>query len=94
MANLYVEIFASKGGSIAMAAVWSDKRCGFDTCMDDTFVLWPHGEIQLKEFHQYLNDQYPCFLFTRQETNDQLHFLRCNGKERICVPVIYSMSVP
>ena len=44
--------------------------------VDDTFVLWPHGEHLLEAFHKHLNSQHPAIQFTKEvESEKQLPFL-------------------
>ncbi|XP_063924731.1 uncharacterized protein LOC135138683 [Zophobas morio] len=44
--------------------------------MDDTFVIWPHGQNALSVFHDHLNSQHPDIQFTMGvETNNCLPFL-------------------
>ena len=33
--------------------------------VDDTFVLWPHGDEALERFHNHINHQHPSIEFTR-----------------------------
>ena len=35
--------------------------------VDDTFVIWPHGNAELKEFHRHLNHQNTSIQFTIEE---------------------------
>lgn len=44
--------------------------------VDDTFILWPHGEDALQEFHRQLNDFCPDVQFTlEREKENQMSFL-------------------
>ena len=44
--------------------------------VDDTFILWPHGDEALQEFHQQLNDFCPSIQFTlEREVDQKLPFL-------------------
>ena len=43
--------------------------------VDDTFILWPHGEDALQEFHRHLNDFCPSVQFTLEREDRQLPFL-------------------
>ena len=38
--------------------------------VDDTFVIWPHGQSSLDNFHTHLNEQHPSIQFTREEETD------------------------
>jgi hypothetical protein len=44
--------------------------------MDDTFVIWPHGPKELKNFVNHLNNIHPNIQFTMEtESNSHLPFL-------------------
>ena len=44
--------------------------------VDDTFVIWPHGDDELERFHQHLNQQNQSIKFTiEEEKENQLPFL-------------------
>ena len=44
--------------------------------VDDTFVIWQHGNEALDQFHQHLNDECPSIQFTREvEEDGKLPFL-------------------
>ena len=44
--------------------------------VDDTFVLWPHGQKRLEEFHDHLNKHHHKIQFTREEeSNNHISFL-------------------
>ena len=50
-------------------------RCWF-RYVDDTFVVWSHGEEELGRFLVYLNSVYPRIQFTlEREADSQLAFL-------------------
>ena len=71
VANLYMEAFEEKALKTfpIQPKLWI--RYG-----DDTFVLWPHGEESLNEFHQHLNEQHPAIQFTREvESEKRIAFL-------------------
>ena len=59
--------------------------------VDDTFILWPHGEDALHEFHQLLNSFSPSIQFTlEREQEHKLPFLdvmlcRDNGRLKTSV---------
>ena len=38
--------------------------------VDDTFVIWPHGQEELHRFLQHLNDLHPNIHFTMEEENE------------------------
>ena len=38
--------------------------------MDDTYVIWSHGQDELHHFHQHLNSQHPSIQFTIEEEKD------------------------
>ena len=52
VANLYMETFEKTALTTALAAprLWTRY-------VDDTFVVWPHGQDKLEAFHQHLNSQ-------------------------------------
>ncbi len=41
----------------------SYQVCGCNN-VDDTFILWPHGNCDLQIFHQHLNKHNPSIEFT------------------------------
>ena len=44
--------------------------------VDDTFVIWPHGNTALDEFMEFMNGLCPSIQFTAEkETNEQPSFL-------------------
>ena len=44
--------------------------------VDDTFVLWQHGEEQLETFHEHLNSQHSSIQFTKEvECDNKIPFL-------------------
>ena len=44
--------------------------------VDDTFVIWQHGEEELARFHQHLNQQSPNIQFTMErEKEGRIAFL-------------------
>ena len=44
--------------------------------VDDVFVIWPHGDQLLEEFHQHLNRQNPSIQFTvEREAEGKIAFL-------------------
>ena len=44
--------------------------------MDDTFVVWRHGQDELERFHEHLNTQYNSIKFTIEHENEnKLEFL-------------------
>ena len=44
--------------------------------VDDTFVIWPHGQDELQCFHEHLNGQHPNMKFTiEHEKENKLAFL-------------------
>ena len=61
VANLFVEDLEEKAIRSASPALKTWFRY-----VDNTFVLWPHGEAQLHTFHQHLNQQNPNIQFTME----------------------------
>ena len=44
--------------------------------VDDTFVIWPHGDKELQHFHKHINQQHPNLQFTiEEEKGGKLAFL-------------------
>ena len=44
--------------------------------VDDTFVVWPHGQEKLDSFHEHLNTQHRNIKFTvEHEKENKLAFL-------------------
>lgn len=44
--------------------------------VDDTFVIWPHSQEALRDFHNHLNQQNPAIQFTmEEEKEDKIAFL-------------------
>ena len=54
VANLYMEAFEERAlkSAVQRPRVWLRY-------VDDTFVIWPHGEDELDTFHNHLNNQHP-----------------------------------
>ncbi|XP_046400884.1 uncharacterized protein LOC124167130 [Ischnura elegans] len=71
VANLYMESFEKT------ALESYDKRPSlWLRYVDDTFVIWPHGEEELKRFLNHLNSQHHAIQFTMElEKEHQLSFL-------------------
>ena len=71
IANLFMEHLEEEAIQSApfQPAVW--------TCyVDDTFVIWQHGEEELARFHQHLNQQSPSIQFTMErEKEGRIAFL-------------------
>lgn len=71
VANLYMEEFENKALETATLCPRMWVRY-----VDDTFVLWPHGEQHLESFHQHLNSQHPAIQFTMErEQQNRIAFL-------------------
>ena len=50
--------------------------CSLNCYVDDTFVIWQHGEEELARFHQHLNQQSPTIQFTMErEKEGRIAFL-------------------
>ena len=51
--------------------------------IDDIFLIWEHGEENLKEFLRLLNELHPTCKFTADYSRDRINFFRCSSnKER------------
>ena len=59
VANIYMERFERE-----MLESAPEKPTMWIRYVDDTFVLWPHGDEKLEQFHQHLNNQHPQIQFT------------------------------
>ena len=71
IANFYMEDFEHR--ALASAQY---KPSHFFRYVDDTFVIWPHGNQQLGEFLRHLNNQHPNIKFTMEvEVDGKLPFL-------------------
>ncbi|XP_046387267.1 uncharacterized protein LOC124156652 [Ischnura elegans] len=71
VANLFMEKFEAE----AMDS-YSKKPKLWLRYVDDTFVIWPHGEKCLQDYLRHLNAQHPAIKFTMEvEDNNQLPFL-------------------
>ena len=71
VANLYMEAFEERAlkSAVQRPRVWLRY-------VDDTFVIWPHGEDELDTFHNHLNNQHPSIQFTMEkESNGRIPFL-------------------
>ena len=62
IANLFMEHLEEEAIQSApfQPAVWTRS-------VDDTFIIWQHGEEELARFHQHLNQQSPNIQFTMAE---------------------------
>ena len=73
IANLYME-------SLEEAAISSaELQPNLWVCyVDDTFVIWTHGQEELHQFHQHLNNQHCNIQFTMEEESGcKLALPRC-----------------
>ena len=71
IANFFMEKFEQQ----ALEATDYKPICWF-RYVDDTFVVWSHGEEKLKNFLHFLNSQNPRIQFTMEtEKNNQIAFL-------------------
>ncbi len=71
IANLFMEHLEEEAIQSApfQPAVWTRY-------VDDTFVIWQHGEEELARFHQHLNQQSPNIQFTMErEKEGRIAFL-------------------
>ena len=65
VANLYLEHLEEE---VIQSAPLQPKL--WRRYVDDTFVIWSHGQDELHHFHQHLNSQYPSIKFTMEEEKD------------------------
>jgi hypothetical protein len=71
IANFYMEDFEMK----AIETATHKPACWY-RCVDDTFVIWPHGQEKLKDFLNHLNGINNNIQFTMQvEEEGHLPFL-------------------
>ncbi|XP_071054163.1 uncharacterized protein [Onthophagus taurus] len=71
IANFYMELFEEDA---LKKSQWKPKL--WLRYVDDTFVIWQHGQKRLHEFLDHLNSQHPMIKFTMEtETAKKLPFL-------------------
>ncbi|XP_071053515.1 uncharacterized protein [Onthophagus taurus] len=71
IANFYMELFEEDA---LKKSQWKPKL--WLRYVDDTFVIWQHGQKRLQEFLDHLNSQHPMIKFTMEtETAKKLPFL-------------------
>jgi len=71
VANLFMEAFESR--ALEQASLRPSMWVRY---VDDTFVIWPHTDEELKNFHIHLNTINPSIQFTyEKEKEGQLPFL-------------------
>ena len=78
VANLFMESFEQKAleSAVIRPKMWLRY-------VDDTFVLWPHNEEELKIFHRYLNAQHSAIQFTcEEELEGRISFLDVHLERR------------
>jgi hypothetical protein len=68
--NFFMEDFENK--AIEQAA---HKPVYWFRYVDDTFVIWPHGQEKLTEFLNYLNGLHNKIQFTMEKEKGHLPFL-------------------
>ena len=66
IANIFMESFEND----ALSSFRSQPKLWI-RYVDDTFVLWPHGDTELNSFHDHLNSQHPSIQFTKEEEIDE-----------------------
>ena len=65
VANLFMENLVEE--AIRSAPLQPKLWCQY---IDDTFVIWPHGQEELHRFHQHLNNLHPNIPFTMEEEKE------------------------
>ena len=71
VANIYMESMETR----ALEAFHAKPKL-WVRYVDDTFVLWQHGEEKLETFHEHLNSQHPSIQFTKEvECDNKIPFL-------------------
>ena len=79
IASLYMEQFQQQALNMA-----EKKPSNWYRYVDDTFVVWPHGEEELQNFLQYLNSLHTNIQFTMEtEKDDKLTFLDVLVKKKL-----------
>jgi len=65
VANLFMKAFEERAleSAVLRPRIWLRY-------VDDTFVLWPHGEDKLDAFHNHLNAQHQSIQFTMEKESD------------------------
>ena len=78
-ANLYMEHFEE----VALQTAPLPPKL-WTRYVDDTFVVWPHGQTELERFHGHLNAQHQNINFTVEHERDkQLAFQMLKSPELI-----------
>lgn len=71
VANLYMKELENK--ALEAAKLYPRMWVRY---IDNTFVLWLHGEQHFESFHQHLNSQHPAIQFTMErEQQNRIAFL-------------------
>ena len=71
VANLYMKELENK--ALEAAKLYPRMWVRY---IDNTFVLWLHGEQYFESFHQHLNSQHPAIQFTMErEQQNRIAFL-------------------
>ena len=52
------------------------------TIHDDIFMLWQHGEKELKRFSEFLNCYHPTIKFTAYYSREELQFLDVSVRKK------------
>ena len=82
VANLYMKELENK--ALEAAKLYPRMWVRY---IDNTFVLWLHGEQHFESFHQHLNSQHPAIQFTMErEQQNRIAFLvsQWKGNQRVC----------
>ncbi|XP_022101583.1 uncharacterized protein LOC110985114 [Acanthaster planci] len=65
LANIFMEEFETSSLLTANC-----KPTIWPRYVDDTFIIWPHGQDHLQEFLEYLNKQHSTIKFTMEQEQD------------------------
>ena len=68
--NLFMDRFETKA-----LENWPLRLLLWLRLIDDTFMIWTHGEDNLTEFITYLNSQHPTIKFTHEVSEFSIDFL-------------------
>ncbi|XP_033111017.1 uncharacterized protein LOC117112070 [Anneissia japonica] len=69
-ANIFMSILESK-----LIASFPRKPLFYRRYIDDMFIIWPHGEFNLKTFMDHVNNFHPHIKFTSEYSHTSIPFL-------------------
>ena len=74
LAPSYANIFIDKFETKALSE-YPLKPLLWKRFIDDIFMVWTHGEQQLKKFVEYINGIHPTIKFTHEQSLEEINFL-------------------